>query len=106
MTRTLAFLVVAAALEIGGDAAIRAGLVRSQWQWLAVGIVLLATYGFAVNGTPAVDFGRVLGLYIAVFFVVSQVISAVVFGERPAVGLLAGGALIVMGGVVILVSDQ
>jgi drug/metabolite transporter superfamily protein YnfA len=106
MLRTLAFLIVAAALEIGGDAAIRSGLVRSQWQWLAVGIVLLAAYGFAVNSSTAVDFGRLLGLYIAVFFVVSQVISAVVFSERPSHALFAGGALIIAGGIVILVSDQ
>jgi small multidrug resistance family-3 protein len=106
MTKAIPFLILAAALEIGGDAAIRSGLVRSHWLWIVFGIVLLAAYGFAVNSTTAIDFGRLLGLYIAVFFVVSQVISAVVFGERPSFGLLAGGALIVMGGIVILVSDQ
>jgi len=105
MTKAIPFLVLAAALEIGGDAAIRSGLVRSHWLLIVVGIVLLAAYGFAVNSTTAIAFGRLLGLYIAVFFVVSQVISIVVFGERPSFGLLTGGALIVVGGIVILVSE-
>ena len=39
-----------------------------------------------------------LGLYIAVFFVVSQVVSVAMFGERPSLALLAGGALIIVGG--------
>jgi drug/metabolite transporter superfamily protein YnfA len=106
MTKTIGFLVIAAVLEIGGDAAIRNGLVRSQWPWLAAGIGLLGAYGFVVNGNPAIDFGKLLGLYIAVFFVVSQVISAVAFGERPSRALLVGGALIITGGLVILVGDR
>lgn len=43
-----------------------------------------------------------MGLYIAIFFVVSQVISFVFFGERPSVAVLAGGALVVAGGLVML----
>ena len=31
MTGTLAILVLAAALEVGGDAAVRKGLVQSAW---------------------------------------------------------------------------
>jgi len=42
-----------------------------------------------------------MGLYIAVFFVVSQVLSFVIFDERPGPTLLLGGALIVAGGLVI-----
>ena len=106
MIKTVTFLVVAATLEIAGDAAIRNGLVRSHWLWPVVGIALLGTYGFIVNSNTAMDFGKVLGLYIAVFFVVSQVISAVAFGERPSPALLVGGALIIAGGFVILVGDH
>jgi small multidrug resistance family-3 protein len=100
---TLAFLVLAAALEIGGDAAIRYGLVRPSQAPLLLGIVLLAAYGFAVNVNRGIDFGRLLGLYIAVFFVVSQLVGLVVFGERPPLSVLAGGALIVAGGAVMWV---
>jgi drug/metabolite transporter (DMT)-like permease len=42
-----------------------------------------------------------MGIYIVVFFVVSQAIAWVVFGERPSTTLVLGGALIVAGGLVI-----
>ena len=69
MGGTLAMLILAAALEIGGDAAIRHGLVRSAWHSLALGAVSLVVYGLVVNANRLVDFGRLMGLYIAVFFV-------------------------------------
>lgn len=106
MIRTITFLVVAAALEIGGDAAIRNGLLRAHGLWLVLGIALLGVYGFVVNSNPAIDFGRLLGLYIAVFFVLSQVVGAASFGERPSLARLAGGALIIVGGGILLVWDH
>jgi small multidrug resistance family-3 protein len=42
-----------------------------------------------------------MGIYIAVFFVVSQVLSLAIFGERPSPSLVLGGALVVAGGLVI-----
>jgi drug/metabolite transporter superfamily protein YnfA len=95
------FLVVAAVLEVGGDAAIRHGLTLPSRMWLLAGVLLLGAYGWVVNLNRALDFGSLMGLYIAVFFVVSQVLSVVVFGERPSPSLLLGGALIVGGGLVI-----
>lgn len=106
MGTTLGFLVLAAALEVGGVAAIRYGLLRSASAALALGVTLITAYGFAVNATRAIDFGRLLGLYIAVFFVVSQVIAMTVFGERPGVSVWAGGALIVAGGTVLLLGAR
>ena len=102
MVTTLAFLVLAAALEVGGDAAIRYGLLRSARAPLVLGAVLLVAYGFAVNATRRIDFGQLLGLYIAVFFLVSQVIGFAVFGERPGVSVWAAGVLIVAGGATLL----
>ena len=99
MPASLLALVVAALLEIAGDGAIRGGLARSSWWLLAAGAALLVVYGFVVNLNRAIDFGRLMGTYIAVFFVVSQAISIVGFGERPSGRLLVGGALIVAGGV-------
>ena len=99
MPASLLALVVAALLEICGDGAIRGGLARSSWWWLAAGAALLVLYGFVVNLNRAIDFGRLMGTYIAVFFVVSQAISIVAFGERPGGRLLVGGALIVAGGI-------
>ena len=101
MALTLAMLVVAAALEIGGDAAIRYGLVHSARQWLFVGVLTLAAYGFTVNVNRTVNFGRLMGIYIAVFFATSQLLSFAIFGERPSQSLLLGGTLIIAGGLVV-----
>ena len=94
-------LLLAAVLEMGGDAAIRRGLLRSTWAWLGLGSLMLVAYGFVVNANRAIDFGRLMGLYIALLFVVSQAISIAVFRERPSASLVLGGALIVAGGAVI-----
>jgi drug/metabolite transporter superfamily protein YnfA len=95
---TLLALVIAALLEIGGDAAVRAGLLQARWPLLVLGAVALVAYGLVVNLNRTIDFGRLMGVYIAVFFVVSQVISVVAFGERPPLRVLLAGALIVAGG--------
>ena len=102
MTALPLMLFVAALLEIGGDAAIRQGLLRPSWAWLALGVATLAAYGFAVNANRTIDFGHLMGLYIAVFFVVSQVLNFLLFGVQPTPGVLLGGSLIVLGGLVIL----
>jgi len=101
MLATLLILICAAALELAGDAAIRRGLLESQLPWLGIGAVGLVAYGFAVNLNRDLAFGRLMGLYIAVFFVLGQVLSIIFFGERPSLTLLAGGSLIVAGGLVI-----
>ena len=97
----LVVLVLAAVLEMGGDAAIRRGLLRSTWEWLVLGGAALVAYGFVVNLDRSIDFGRLMGLYIAVLFVVSQCIGALLFNELPSASLIIGGILIVAGGLVI-----
>ena len=101
MVITLLNLLLAALLEVGGDAAIRHGLLHSRWTWPLLGASALVAYGVVVNTNTTVDFGRLMGVYIAVFFLVSQVIGIVVFGERPAATLVLGGAMIVAGGAVV-----
>lgn len=101
MLKTIIFLTLAALLEVGGDAAIRRGLVQAAPRWFVLGAAALVTYGVAVNADRSVDFGRLMGAYIAVFFVASQAIAYVMFGERPSMSLLLGGMLIVGGGIVI-----
>jgi drug/metabolite transporter superfamily protein YnfA len=101
---TILFLTLAAVLEVSGDFLMRVGLMRTglgerRWGLLA-GAVLLAGYGLLVN-QPAWGFGRTLGLYIAVFFMVSQAVAFLAGGERPSPSLYLGGALIVLGGLVI-----
>jgi small multidrug resistance family-3 protein len=99
---TAIWLLMAALLEVGGDAAMRVGLRGQTWGYL-LGALLLAGYGLLVN-QPALGFGRLLGLYIVVFFVVSQALAWGLFGERPTPGLLLGAGLIVAGGLVIQLS--
>jgi small multidrug resistance family-3 protein len=97
-------LLLAAILEAGGDAIVRTGL---HGQALALraglfvlgGVVLLA-YGLVVNAPPW-DFGKLLGVYVTLFFLVAQVINLLFFGVRPDLPILVGGAMIVGGGLVI-----
>jgi len=55
-----------------------------------------------VNQGP-LDFGRLMGVYIAVFFVVSQIIAIAIFHQMPARTTVAGGALIVSGGLLMMI---
>ena len=98
------FLVAAALLEAGGDAIIRAGLGQAahgpRIALLAAGAIVLTAYGILVN-QPGWDFGRLLGAYVAVFFVTAQVINAASFQRSPTLPVLVGGALIVAGSLVV-----
>jgi small multidrug resistance family-3 protein len=97
---TLAILIGSAILEVGGDALMRLGLTGARG-WILAGAAVLTIYGIVVNQS-GLDFGRLMGLYIAVFFVVSQVIAFAIFHQTPSRGTLAGGALIVAGGLVMM----
>jgi hypothetical protein len=103
---SLAMLVLfcAAGLEAGGDALMRVGLHSSTHTRAALFFVLgglvLTSYGYAVNAPPW-DFGQLLGVYVAFFFVVAQLIAALAFGQKPTPMILLGGALIVIGGCVV-----
>src|SRR4030095_3323462 len=97
----LMLLALAAVLEVGGDAAVRRGLLQASWGWMLAGSLALVAYGFTVNVPRSIDFGRLMGLYIFVFCVSSQLVSFLTFGSRPGASLLLGGALIVCGGLII-----
>jgi small multidrug resistance family-3 protein len=100
----VAFLIVATALEVTGDAIVRkamydhAGHVRSGL--LLLGMFLLLGYGVSLNLAP-VPFARVVGLYIATLFIVWQVIGAITFQSRPSLPMLVGGTMIVLGGLIV-----
>jgi drug/metabolite transporter superfamily protein YnfA len=99
----LLWLFLAAALEAGGDAIVRTGLrsagaLRAAW-FLAGGLTLFA-YGYAVN-TPKWNFGRLLGVYVTLFFLTAQLIGWIFFHETPRRGIVVGGAMILAGGAVI-----
>jgi hypothetical protein len=101
-----ALLLLAASLEAGGDALVRLGL-HSPHGFGRIGLflasaVILFVYGLSVNA-PNWDFGRLLGVYVTLFFVVAQILNFALFGIRPGLPILVGGALIVSGGVVMTV---
>jgi drug/metabolite transporter (DMT)-like permease len=54
-----------------------------------------------VNLNRAVDFSTLMGVYIVMFFVVSQIIAVAFLGERAAPMTLLGGAFIVVGGLIV-----
>src|SRR5215469_16252402 len=100
----LAFLVVATGFEVSGDAIVRkalfnhAGLARVGL--FLLGAVLLTGYGTFLNLAP-LQFGQVVGLYIATLFVMWQALTFVFFRTMPTAPILAGGALIVTGGLIV-----
>jgi drug/metabolite transporter superfamily protein YnfA len=96
----LTILVLAALLELSGDALVRWGMQTGKAVAFALGTLALFSYGLTVNW-PGWNFGRLFGVYIAVFFVVSQLMAHFIYHERAKVPTLVGGALIVAGGLII-----
>ncbi len=99
-----AALVLAAWLEAFGDSFFQIGLHRSSGMArvsaFAAGVALLTLYGTLVNSSRW-DFGRLLGVYVPIFFVMAQILSKVRFGQWPSPPVCVGGALIVSGALVI-----
>lgn len=92
--------VAAAVLEVGGDAVIRKGLRSSELGFIATGCVMLGCYGLVVNLVKW-DFSRLLGVYVAVFAVVSVLCGRFAFGEAVPPSTWVGLTIIVAGGLVI-----
>ena len=91
-------LLGAACLEVGGDALVRWGLKSGQVLGFILGGLVLFTYGVTVN-LPKWDFGQLLGIYIVLFFIVSQLTGYFIFHETLTQGRLIGGSLIAAGGI-------
>lgn len=100
----LVLLIVATTLEVSGDAVVRMALYEhvgaARVALFIGGAALLFGYGTFLNLAP-LEFGRVVGLYIATLFVVWQLVNFVAFRTLPTVPIAVGGALIIAGGAVI-----
>jgi threonine/homoserine efflux transporter RhtA len=100
----LIILAVATGLEVSGDAIIRKSLFEhvgvARLALFVLGAALLAGYGTFLNLAP-LEFNQVVGLYIAVLFVMWQIINFLFFRTLPTVPILTGGALIVAGGLIV-----
>lgn len=97
-------LLVATTLEVSGDALVRQGIYQYagglRIAAFLVGTALLFGYGAVLNIAP-VEFGRIVGLYIATLFVIWQLINFLTFRTVPGLPVLAGGALVIAGGLIV-----
>ncbi len=67
---------------------------------IAAGCIVLACYGLMVN-TVKWDFSKLLGVYVAVFAVVSVLCGLLAFKETVPTSTWVGLGIIVVGGLVI-----
>lgn len=97
-------LLLATTLEVSGDAAVRLAIYnhtgRMRLVLFLTGAALLLGYGSFLNTAP-VEFGRIVGLYIATLFVVWQIINFLVFRTLPGLPVWLRGALVIAGGLLI-----
>jgi hypothetical protein len=100
----LGVLALAAFLEAWGDSFFQAGFYRSTGSarvlMLIAGTAVLAFYGSTVN-IPRWDFGKLLGVYVVLFFIAAQLLNKIRFGQSPTPPIYVGGALIAIGGAVV-----
>lgn len=100
---TAMVLLIAAYLEVQGDACFQSGLYHSSGAtkiaWFVAGAAVLVSYSLVLNASR-IDFGKLLGIYVVLFFLVAQVIAKLQFQQQPTKPIYVGGALIVAGGLV------
>lgn len=94
-----------ALLEVGGDAVVRRGLRGANVAIIIGGGLMLACYGLLVN-TVQWDFSKLLGVYVAVFAIVSVGAGKFLFGESVPGATWLGLLIIVAGGLVIQFGEQ
>ena len=97
---TWLIFIVAALLEVGGDAAMRRGLRGGGLLFILAGFLVLGFYGLVVNMVKW-DFSKLLGVYVAVFAVISVLCGRYVFKESIPSSTWLGLAVIVVGGLII-----
>jgi hypothetical protein len=100
---TLLVLTVAAYLEVQGDACFQVGLYHSsgtkQISRFVVGTVVLVCYSLFLNYSK-IDFNKLLGIYVVLFFLVSQIVAKRQFHQSPSKAIYLGGAFVVVGGLI------
>jgi hypothetical protein len=98
------FLVIATTLEVSGDAIVRMGVYGHAGP-IRIGLFLggaclLFGYGLFLNLAP-LQFGQVVGLYIATLFCVWQIVNFIFFRSLPTTPMLVGGGMVIAGGMII-----
>jgi drug/metabolite transporter superfamily protein YnfA len=101
---TYSLLAIAALLEVLGDSCFQSAVHRSSGIGRAAfftgGVAVLGFYGVIVN-LPEWDFGKLLGAYVAFFFLAAQIVARVRFQQPLTLPVFVGGTLIVAGGAII-----
>ncbi len=96
-------LAAAAYLEVQGDACFQAGLRHSsgakQIGWFVAGTIVLVCYSLFLNSSR-IDFGKLLGIYVVLFFFVAQVVAKLQFHQSPTKPIYLGGAFVAVGGLI------
>ena len=95
----------AAVLEVGGDAVVRKGLRGSGPMVILIGCAMLGSYGVVVN-TVKWDFSRLLGVYVAVFAVISILFGRFIFDEVVPKTTWTGMVVIICGAMIIQFGDK
>jgi hypothetical protein len=70
-----------------------------QVGWFALGTVSLVCYSLFLNSSR-IDFGKLLGIYVVLFFLVAQIVAKLQFDQSPSKPIYAGGTLVVIGGLI------
>lgn len=92
--------VAAAVLEVGGDAIVRKGLRGNSLALILTGFAVLGSYGVVVN-TVKWDFSKLLGVYVAVFALISILFGRIVFDEYIPGATWIGLIVIICGAMII-----
>jgi drug/metabolite transporter superfamily protein YnfA len=92
-------MLIAAALEVGGDALIRTGLRGRGLLLVVLGFIVLGSYGIAINQLP-LDFSKLLGAYVGFFALVSVLCGWLMFGELIANATWVGLAVVLAGSLI------
>jgi hypothetical protein len=97
-------LLAATILEVSGDAVVRMAMYNHvgilRFGLYLGGAALLFGYASFLNLAP-LEFGQVVGLYLATLYVVWQVINFMAFRAVPTLPIIVGGALVIAGGAII-----
>jgi multidrug transporter EmrE-like cation transporter len=94
--------IAAAILEVGGDAVVRKGLRGSGF---IIGFLMLGCYGVVVNMVKW-DFSKLLGVYVAIFAIISVLFGRFVFKENIPAATWIGLLVIIGGGMIIQFGDM
>jgi len=106
MTYAAWFVFIAAAiLEVSGDAVVRKGLRASGHILIMIGFAMLGCYGVVVNMVKW-DFSKLLGVYVAIFALISVLFGRFVFKEDVPAATWIGLLVIISGGMIIQFGDM